>query len=258
MRIVYSDETGTGDVRREPLVVVAAVVIDPSYESRLPDDPAASTTQWTRMHTRLGFLIEEAAEQGLLVDGEIKGSVLMNRVRKRTADRINAWNLLANVATVAFIEHAKIFYGAVDRAGLAAWHQAGNVDERSEFARAFGQCLGAVEDHASLSAPPEHLVWIHDFPGAHERALMDELNRLNRFFLTDTIAELGLPHSRVLNPVTFGRSEESRMLQLADVCCTIIAEHLRSGPHANLYNAIRAIVGNDGWRPQLEPTPQME
>jgi Protein of unknown function (DUF3800) len=90
--------------------------------------------------------------------------------------------------------------------------------------------------------PRETVLWISD-KGPREAAIKTSLLilRLAQKFEQEGP---GLPHwvsladstiSQIADTIYFGHSEESRLLQLADVCCSTVALHLRDDPVARPY-----------------------
>jgi len=65
-------------------------------------------------------------------------------------------------------------------------------------------------------------------------------------------------NTHLADTIYFGNSEESRALQLADVCCATITRQLRGDPAAlPYYRALRGQIVNDGARPEFEGAEQI-
>jgi hypothetical protein len=67
-----------------------------------------------------------------------------------------------------------------------------------------------------------------------------------------------LPNFHIIDTIYFGNSQESRALQLADVCCSTITRHLRGDPIATRYYKLllKQMILAD--RPQFENVENVE
>lgn len=147
-----------------------------------------------------------------------------------------------------------IFYGATDRAGYKK--QEGYLTElRRSLSRAlqhvvsidptFGDCLRRVNTYVSHS--DEKILWIHDHAGrlttakhfelaayrlqeiiqAHApNSLAGESPKPLRFGIGKAGVALRIPHLHIADAIYFGDSTNSRLLQLADLYCSVITAHL--------------------------------
>lgn len=100
MRVVYSDESGVGSLKKEPLTVVTAIVLN-------ADD------QWESVEAALR-VAEMGTPRNLLHNRQLKGSLLYSAVRKGLP---LGSGKLKEILSIPAREKIGIFYGAVDRAG---------------------------------------------------------------------------------------------------------------------------------------------
>ena len=103
---------------------------------------------------------------------------------------------------------------------------------------AFRVCLDDVESYVDKFIPKENVLWIADV--GHQSDLKMSFNMQQIMSLSSTTAALGLSpdnafQSHIADTIYFGDSHESRALQLADVCCSVIAGHILNDPVVEPY-----------------------
>ena len=274
MRVVYSDESGTGGKDYEPVTVITALMMN-------------MDEHWPRIESALAQI--KADTPSVLLDdktGELKGSHLYSAMRK--AERSHAFgqqidpnlekarDILLRLLAVPEDYSIPIFYGAVDRLGYdttiaparaqqelqeSKARQLGKPIKHFEFETphdiAFDDCFARVDNvaHAELRKN-EQILWIHDHrSGDREEQRTKGAHFSTRFkkqmgFNAATQEYVGLEHQpsdvRIIEPIYFGHSHESLALQLADVCCSTIALKILE----RWYPQVLAVRG---WQPLVEP-----
>ena len=167
-------------------------------------------------------------------------------------------------------EKLPVWYGAVDRDGYH--YQMENIHLRdfnrrdgiAPFRIAFEHCMNRIDGFMHAIFPKEHVLWIHDGGSLNEHAkgTLRSLRSLIKEMRADA-AEFPPGHplhyqppmpedtlSTIADMIYFGNDEESRLLQLADVCCSTIMRALRSDTTvAPYYELLRSQVLNDGTKP---------
>jgi hypothetical protein len=128
------------------------------------------------------------------------------------------------------------------------------------FAVALSACISQVESYVNIAFPKEQVLWIHD-KGRYEEQAKYRLKDVRRGLnsgqqFEKTLIFRNLPHSpisHIVDTIYFGNSQESRALQLADVCCSTIARHLRGDPlTAPYFELLRSQVIAGLRRPEFE------
>jgi hypothetical protein len=236
VRIVYSDESGVGSKKNEPITVVTAIMMN-------MDD------HWTDVESELRRILARTPDCLLGDHRELKGQILYSAVRKNIGF---ARDMLTQILAILVKNPTEIFYGAVDRVGYdnrpATHRQTVTAKKATWTDRAFDDCLARVHNYARASLPHEQILWISDHQSDKEREksiktgrnLAESLNFRGWDLMTLT---RNRPRSReplrIADSIYFGHSHESLALQLADVCCSTITLHLLE----NFYE----------WRPNVEP-----
>lgn len=254
VRIVYSDETGIGGGKYEAYTVVTAVIVNAGFVNGARSD----ATQWSRLQRSVCALASRAEPLGLLERGAFKGSMLLNQARGGKGPAIE---ILHDLATAIRDSRVGLAYGAVSNEGYrrrVARLELINSPHRerwSPFEIAFRSCLESVEQQLYRFMPAEHVIWVHDRPGTDkEEVVQDGLRDLNNFWNWDHPDTARLPEvPRILHPICYAPSAESRMIQVADVSCTLIAGALRNDPVAIRYfQLLMPAVVPPGYPPHFE------
>ncbi len=226
LRVVFSDESGVGSKKDEPITVVTAIAIN-------FDD------HWEPITSRIAPVIDEARKKhkGLLDKGQtLKGSLLYSGVRRgiEAADAI-----LRDVLTVINQEKVLVFHGAVDRREFDDFRAIARADlhekKMSSFDKAFEACFGEV-DRTIRSFTKEQILWIAD-RSDRSREATTKLTLLFHRLREASLGEGGLilghtsgpkiaGKSRIADTIYFGVSAESVALQMADVCCSTVTRYL--------------------------------
>jgi hypothetical protein len=245
VRVVYSDESGVGNLAKEPITVVAAIVINMDRD-------------WDSIETDLRKIAEEASSALLDKNRSLKGRKLYSIIRKDIPEHEEATHVLNRILAVLLKYRIAIFYGAVDRHGLKNYLADRSVPEEdrrlTSYDVAFDECLARL-DSAALTFTDERILWIADRSDkVREPATRSSLTyyrfkqglKITRLLTNDD------PRISVADTVYFGHSEESVALQLADVSCSTITNYLlekhygRDYCATDFYELIRRNVMNDG------------
>jgi len=245
LRVVYSDESGVGNIDKEPITVVTAIVINMDRD-------------WDSIETKLRKIAEETSAALLEKNRSLKGRKLYSIIRKEIPERDEATIVLNRVLAVLIRYRIAVFYGAVDRHGLKNYQTDKSLPEEDRLATsydvAFDECLGRL-DAAALTFTDERILWIADRSDkVHEPATKIGLEyyrfkqglNLTRWMANEE------PRISVADTVYFGHSDESVALQLADVCCSTITNYLLEKDYGrdycatDFYHAIRKNIMNDG------------
>jgi hypothetical protein len=233
VRVVYSDESGVGSIKEEPLTVVTAIVLN-------------ADNQWEPVEAALR-LAEVGMPPKLLHKRQMKGSVLYSAVRKGVPA---ASNVLKGILSIPAREGIGIFYGAVDRAGIRSLHSASKSGSPlAEYQAAFADCLDRVDTAAKIFAAGERVLWIADRSDKEREPATRSSHSFHKLFTevrprakpkaAAVVTERGLAglmdalsvettgqKSSIVDTVYFGNAEHSIALQLADVCCSTVTRHL--------------------------------
>jgi hypothetical protein len=274
MRVVYSDESGTGDIKQQPIAVVTAILlnIDDQWE------PIERELSRIKIYCiPVGLMHRERGDirlSTLFQNPELKGDHLFKGLRGKIRDVApeQAVEALTQVLSVAVRNKVQIFYGAIDRAGYAEWlfkhGQAGRSKQMTDESNAFLECLRRVDEFLHTHMPKDKVLWIADKSGFEKSVksdlkLVQWLQGMNSRGLQAVISallrqkgetDIKLPDSNdseirplpVIDTIYFGNSHESLPLQFADVCCTTITQHLLGRQDAEpFYNIIRRQVVTD-------------
>ncbi len=205
MRVVYSDEFGTGNVGKEPIMVVCAIMLN-------------LDSQWEPVEHALRLIPPQFKRR------ELKGGRLLRDVRNK---KLGADEALRQILSIPRACHLPIFFGAVSREGFRKAQSMTDTGFTSVLHAAFTHCLERVASYIYTAFPKEKVLWIAD--GGRERELREELSLAK--FATDIIsnsskAGVSQQSTCMVDTVYFGPSEKSLAIQLADVCCFVIGQKL--------------------------------
>jgi Protein of unknown function (DUF3800) len=252
VRIAFSDESGVGNRKKEPITFVTAVVMN-------------MDRQWKPVSNELYSILVKARKEhkGLLENNRsLKGKLLYSAVRRGIA---GADAILRAMLEVVATQSLLVFYGAVDRVEFEHYRGLLKVTEREKqmtpFDKAFEACFSIV-DRTVRTLTDEQILWIADRSDRErESATKDSLvhHRLKELTLMvhgiiagQSPMPLLTGVSRIADTVYFGSSKESVALQLADVCCSTVTLHLLEQDYKwspvvePYYEIIRAAILNHG------------
>jgi Protein of unknown function (DUF3800) len=270
MRVVYSDESGTGNIKQQPIAVVTAILlnIDDQWESI-----ERELSRIKIYHIPVGLMHRERGDirlSTLFQNPELKGDRLFKGLRGKIRDVApeQAVEALTQILSVAVRNKVQIFYGAIDRAGYADWLFKHGQAGRSDESNAFLECLRRVHEFLHTHMPKDKVLWIADKSGFEKSVKSDFkfvqwLQGMGSRGLQALISallkqkgetDIKLPDFNdseirplpVIDTIYFGNSHESLPLQFADVCCATITQHLLGRQDAEpFYNIIRRQVVTD-------------
>lgn len=217
MKLVYLDESGTGSVEQNPILVVAGVVIDADrqlleVENRLRE----LADQYVLPEQRRGFVIHmrELANGG---KREINGY------------RPNSWPSLADAMCEVIRDfHMPVVARAIPRARLAAAFPKGNYEKDLRYATTLGAQNCAIDVDESLvqaCGSTEVGVLVFESNGQFDRHVLEGVNYLRFGF-----GSPDNPESRSVKRVRLSPLFESKAhapaLQLADFCAYVVRRFL--------------------------------
>ncbi len=261
MQVVFSDESGCGD-ETEPLAVVTAILInlDNQWEPIQRELSAIRATMPPELLDKTHYPVTE-----------IKGSKLFKALRDKwgKVKPSTVAEFLRRILLLVPSHSIHIFHGAIDRAGRQKFLAKTGLPKLSEQEEAFRECLGHLEDFVHAIFPKERVLWIADHSG-HEKFVKEGLKFHQLIQVADlsnyvqgkydeeqgSLASWGRgielrddpeAASPIVDTIYFGHSHESIALQLADVCCSTITQHLMGREDGNdFYQIIRRQVQTDG------------
>jgi len=254
-----------GSEQDEPITVVTALMLN-------------MDSQWHPVSESIQRALEAAFGREDFSNYEIRGSALYRKIRKGDT---TAQKLMLTLMGIPHQHLVPVFYGAVDRAGFRAFVRdlyepsvigrgsyPPDQDKRlltplDTFKEALNGCIETVDSYVHTAFPSEQVLWIHD-RGRYDEDAKGKLKELR--WVRSTFGDfMKLLHpgiyadeSHVADTIYFGNSEESRALQLADVCCATITRQLRGDPVASpYYRVLQRQVATDGARPKFENAEQL-
>ncbi len=226
VRLIYSDETGVGSEADDPLTVVAAVLIH-------------ADEQWGPIETAIRALETDLVPPRRHGRYEFKASRLFRR--RRVGDN---GEILRRFLAIIREHELPVSYGAVPRASIGpsvrslftrlSDDAAAAATAAQELPRnvllglaqnlAFVMCATVVDEVFSANFPNERGLWIAD-----ENRVTTAMKASMREYQNFVASGLDFPlktFAHIVDTVYFGKSHESRGLQLADACNFVIKQHL--------------------------------
>jgi hypothetical protein len=261
MKVVYSDESGIGD-DRESLTVVTAILLNiDSVWDQLEHD-------FTRVARSMPRKLLDHKHNAA---GEIKGSLLFKALRGKIhgVNTKVAGHALSQILQLIPKHGIQVFHGAIDRIRHDKFYAKAGAHRGKWFhqASAFSECLKHLDDFVRSVFPKEKVLWIADHSG-YENPVKHELSIFQFLQIVDIeplLKKYDDPESRpsgtatilkvldnpepssVVDTIYFGNSHESCALQIADVCCSAITQHLNGKQDGtDFYRLFRSQVITDG------------
>jgi len=215
VRVVDSDESGCGSIKKEPVTVVTAIVLN-------------LDTQWEIVEAELTVAQMRTSSNLLDKRRTLKGNLLYGAMRKGI---LPAEEILREILSIPVSNKIPIFYGAVDRAGCIQTPGPKRESPLTEYRIAFNQCLADVDRAATTFAAGERVLWIAEESDA-QREMASRGGHFFHKIMKPSKYEGGkfVPSgedSLIIDTVYFGKKRHSIALQLADVCCSTVTSHLQ-------------------------------
>ena len=232
VKVVYSDESGTGgSVKENPIIVVTALVLN-------------IDSQWKPVRDDFELALKEVCgfSDDQLAHYVVKGKSLYHKIERGDSKAIE---LMQRLMAIPFRQKVPVWYGAIDRDGYK-YHME-NIHVRAEFSErdvirpfrtAFEECINRIDTYIHAFCPDEQILWIHDEGSLNEhakntlrdlRSLLKEAEQDALYFAemeSQPAVRAATLTSHIADMIYFGNDEESRLLQLADVCCSTIGRRI--------------------------------
>jgi hypothetical protein len=222
VRVVFSDETESGSA--EGIIAVTAVMMNmESQWEPLEKDFASLPRSWSFRR-------------------EVKGSRLFRDIHKGRGK--DSAETLRGICAIPVSRGIPIFSGAVDSKGFKQVKRSVLGDQKhswSPYDVALLVCFNSVDSYLETVAPWEKVLWISD-AAPYRRPMKTAMTIQKVMAESNIMQKLGLDSSKafkshLMDPIYFGDSHESRAIQLADVCCSVVSGHLLGDPIAESYYA---------------------
>lgn len=230
---VYLDEAGVSNIKHEPWVVVAGVLI--------------SDRQWRNIETRMMALAEEYAPEGKEGEFYFHATELWSGGKILPRDTYPAerrWKALKELCRLIGEFRLPIVQGCVHRQSYIDFFS-GDEDFRPAQAAVEAQivgfklCLIAVDGLMRMT-PPDEIATItverNSQTYQHIKDAQRSLKSKNPPFEHPAIRRL-LPLERIVDSVNECEKRDSYILQLADVAAFVLKKHLQGDKHIHPYLA---------------------
>jgi uncharacterized protein DUF3800 len=228
MRLVYSDEAGIGDVKIEPIVVVAAIAIH-------GDDQSGP------IEKEIQGIMDDLVPKKSHDTFEFRASRLFSHLSKGNNEQI-----LRRFLAIIPNHLLPISTGAANRVLMKEnaakyslpWH------EHYPQNMAFLLCAMGIEELFRQQFPEERALWIADETRAKLR-LQASLRTYQRESILSKSSRSRFDH--IIDTIYFGDSKQSRFIQLADVCNFFVKRHAMKDRSAErFYDLIKSrILGGE-------------
>jgi Protein of unknown function (DUF3800) len=219
VRLIYSDESGVGDVRVEPITVVAAIMIN-------------ADTQWKLIEAEVMAILDllPPHKRG----DEFKGSRLFGQLSKGNNELI-----LRRFLSLIPQFDIPVSVGAVHREGWRRHCGETNNSVAIDRIQDIAFLLSAVTAEHVMSdiCSNEMALWIAD-ETRKKTGIKEVLQLFQRRQLLPNNERTQLNH--IVDTAYFGDSKESRALQLADACAYFVKQHHMSNQSAERFFQIIA------------------
>lgn len=237
VRVVYSDETGIGDsIRKEPITLVAAIMLN-------------MDSQWSPIKNDVECALSSLMTPERAARYELKGKKLFSGIRKGYG---TPFKILSASLNILARHKVPIFYGAVSR--IAYQQLTKRINASSSKKRttphvrylsgetqnlAFFTCASDVDSYVHTGFPAEQVLWVAAKSRADARlqAGLADLRVIKAADLQNMPGgHLEEPHIiHIADSIYYGDMCESRALQLADLCCSVIVRTLKGDRWAQIF-----------------------
>jgi hypothetical protein len=133
MQVVYSNESGTGDNKKQPITVVTAILLNMDSQWA-PVERELSAIKAHIMPLRLLHRSNNHPRfSAILVDSELKGDRLFKGLRGKIPDipPEKAGEALTHALSVVVKNGVQIFHAAIDRAGRVEWFKKAQAEAQA-------------------------------------------------------------------------------------------------------------------------------
>lgn len=235
-RLVYLDESGTGNPKTEPHVVMVGVVVDPDRQwLQVESFLSALAEQYVLPHRRSVPVVFHANEI-------FHGSGHWPREEYSREVRMN---LLRELCSIPVSFDLPVVSGYVDRTEVARHLPDDDVAEQTLYATvgAAMRCTVGVERYMRTAAGEGEVATLVYENNDHSRKL---IRKLHNAMKTDAMAtwptfqnwELRefLPVTRIVDTAHFAEKLDTSILQVADACAFAIRRFLAGKPEGDVDN----------------------
>lgn len=249
IRMVYLDESGTGDPRREPFIIVAAVIIHVD-------------TQWKAISkhlTEYADFVVPPEKRGEFKAFHAKELFSGGKIFERKEGQYGYWwPLLDEILSIPKKYDLPIAFGFTRR----SWFEAGTQHHASSVAAkippvvgaqmlAFTMATIAIEHWMKHRAGPDEVAQMVMENNPHAQKFIHAAHRVIsnprlRDALLDAKGKKSVNISRIMWPIYFQDKIDSSMLQIADACAWAIRRRLsREKDSERFYAPLRGQFIND-------------
>ncbi len=206
MRLIFSDEAGTGDEAAEPILVVAAIVVEADH-------------QWSLIEHQRQTILQNCVREESRANFEFKASRLFGQIGKGNNEALlNAF--LQIIPTFDL----PIIWGAVDRHRMKSDYASQGLPCSNETMQnlAFSIAAAQAEWLMREAMSSERAIWLADETRANPE-MKASLRRLQ--VKTPFDDEVVTKFEHIIDTIFFGSSRVSLGIQLADACNFFIKRH---------------------------------
>jgi hypothetical protein len=236
MRTVFSDESGLGDEIQEPILVVAAVIIDGDH-------------QWRPIETAKDEILQAHVPEAKRPTFEFKASRLFGQLSKGNNEAILR-QLLQIVATFQL----PITWAAVDRAGMKNEYASQGLKCPKELMQDLAFSIAATQTEYLMRKmwSGERAIWLADETRANPKMTASlRMLQVKAPFDDEELTKF----EHIIATIFFGSSRLSTGIQLADACNFFIKRHHMGDASADrFFKMIYPFMMNRDDRPMYGPT----
>jgi hypothetical protein len=235
MRIAFSDEAGTGDETQEPILVVAATLIDPDL-------------QWNPIKSKVDSILANHVPAGQRAEFEFKAARLYAQLSKNKNEA-----LLREFLGIIPTFQLPIFWGAINRKGMRDNYATMKLSCSTDDMQNAGFIIAAIMAEAFIGQwfPDERVLWIADETRARIPMRMSLREYQKRALIPD---EQTTKFDHIIDTVFYGSSRESTGIQLADACNFFIKRHHMGDRSAErFFKIIYPYMARRDWKPLYSP-----
>jgi hypothetical protein len=228
VRLVYLDEAGISNIKEEPFLVVAGVIIH-------------SDNQWKMVENRLSEIVIEYIPENMRDGFIFQAKELFNGGKffdRAVWPRVKRWEILVKLLKIMPDLGLPVAFAQLNRAESSAQYRFTGVDiEVIQYISAFFTCVIQVEEWMRKNAPSEVAMLIaedrHKVKTLVKRAqaALHQKDKISEELLNLTTY---LPLTHIIDTVHFAGKAESSPLQLADVCAVTLKRKAMNKPDGEL------------------------